>query len=176
MWLPLLCSCNPISSFFMAETILVPTDLRVASLNTLKLALELIDDDRVHVILVYAQYANDSITDLLFNSPKKRLNSLITAEFKEALEILRNRFEAKLLNGIDVEIYSGYNSNALGNFIDAFGVTQIFIPKTYRLALANKKAFDITPMLRKTKLPVFELAWGNHHATTEQEQLTTLFT
>lgn len=159
----------------MAETILVPTDLRVASLNTLKLALELIDDNRIHVILVYAQYTGDSITDLLFNSPKKRLNNLVTPEFKEALEILRNCFEAKLLNGIDVEMYSGYNANALGNFIEAFGVTKIFIPKNYTLQPAHKMAFDITPMLKKIELPVFELEWDSGRVESEEQQLIALF-
>ncbi|MBP7642450.1 MAG: hypothetical protein KA767_03880, partial [Saprospiraceae bacterium] len=68
----------------MQKRILIPTDFNVESLNTMKRALERVDDGDVEVILFYSEYLSDSITEMLFYNPEKRLNELITPVFEEA--------------------------------------------------------------------------------------------
>jgi hypothetical protein len=159
----------------MAQTILVPTDLRVASLNTLKLALEFLDGGPVRAVLMYAEYLDDSITDLLFYSRKTKISNSVSSEYREALEILRNRFEAKLLGNIVIERFHGYNSNALNNFIDANKIDMVFIPKSYQLKTTSKSTNPI-PLLNKLKLSVYQMEWhADNSNITEREQLTALF-
>ena len=68
----------------MVKNILVPIDFQVASLNTMKLALEDREDCEVRVILMYSEFLTDSISDLLFYSPHKIIDAKLTPEFKEA--------------------------------------------------------------------------------------------
>ena len=161
----------------MVQTILVPTDLRVASLNTLKLALEFLNGVDVRVVLMYAEdLKSSSITDLLFYSRRTRIGNAVSAEFKEALEILQNRFEAKLSGNIIIERFHGYTVSALNNFIDANRIEMVFVPKTYQLVI-NQKSYNPLPLVKKLKLPLHYMEWNaNYSDLTEREQLTALFT
>lgn len=157
----------------MVKNILVPIDFRVASLNTLKLALEFCKDQKVNAVLMYAQHLDDSITELMFYSKYKRIKALQSSEFVEAIEIIRNRFEEKLID-IRIELFHGNNASFLSNFLRANKIEEIFIPKNYELKLI-KHAFNPIPIIKKAKLPVVELEWIHSNNKTEQEQLTALF-
>ena len=157
----------------MKKTILIPIDFRVASLNTLKLALEPYSEDVIEVILLYAEYLGDSITELLFYTPKKIVSTHITPEFKEALEIIRNRFEGKL-KYINIELFHGYTTSAMKNFLEANAVDEIYIAKNYQLK-ESKNSFDPTPFLKKSHYKVIEVSIENDFDRTEHEQLVALF-
>lgn len=159
----------------MTETILVPIDFRVASLNTLKLALESCSGRQVQVVLMYAETVDDSISELLFYTPDKKIKDLTTPEFKEALEVLKNRFEGTIAGGIIFRLFHGRTAAAFFNFAKANGIDTVFIPKTYPLALPLK-AFDPTPLIRKSAIPFREVGWEIGRTATEQEQIITLFT
>jgi hypothetical protein len=62
----------------MPKRILIPIDFSVESLNTLKRALDGLGDTHVEVILMYAEYLSDSITELLFYSPDDKRKELVT--------------------------------------------------------------------------------------------------
>lgn len=158
---------------FMAETILIPTDFCVASLNTLKRALERSDNRKFNVILVYSEYLNTSISDLLFYSPNKSIDTRLSFEFKEALQIIKNRFEENISN-IKIQLFHGYSTQFLNNFLESNTIDKIFIPKNYKLKI-DKKSFDPIPLLKKTKFPIIEIDWDVVTASTEQEQLIALF-
>jgi len=157
----------------MVKTILVPIDFRVASLNTLKLALESSSEIHIAAILIYAEHLNDSITDLLFYKPRRIINSLLSPEFKEALEILKNRYEGKLID-IEIKLFHGVNKNYLNNFLEANKVTHIYVPKDYKLK-TSARSFDPLQILKKSDLPIFEMQWINSNNQSEQEQLSSLF-
>jgi nucleotide-binding universal stress UspA family protein len=155
----------------MTKTILVPTDLQVASLRTLKVALEHGEESPSLVILLYAELLTDSISNLLFYSPDKLIDSKITDEFREALEILKNRF-GKKIGSISIRLFHGHNSRAMNNFLEANGVDHIFIPSTYKLK-TNIRAFDPIPMIRRSAVPFTEITWDRSHPG-KQDQLTSL--
>ncbi len=157
----------------MKKTILIPIDFRVASLNTLKLALEPYSEDTIEVILLHAEYLNDSITELLFYTPKKIVSSYMTNEFKEALEIIRNRFEGKI-KYINIELFHGYNTNAMRNFLEANHVDEIYIAKNYQLK-QTKNAFDPTPLLKKSNYNVIEVTIEHDFEKAPYEHLISLF-
>jgi nucleotide-binding universal stress UspA family protein len=139
----------------MANTILVPIDFQVESLHTLKEALALNKSQPTRVVLLYAEYLGDSITELLFYSPEKVLQNRMTPEFTEALEIIKNRFEGSLTD-VSIKVFHGVNTNALANFCDAIGIDSIYIPATYKLK-TPKRAFNPVPHLKKSALPVTEV-------------------
>ncbi len=157
----------------MTKTILVPIDFRVASLNTLKLALEPYSEDPIEVILMYSEYLDDSITELLFYTPNKTVANHITPAFKEALEIIKNRFEGKIKH-ISIELFHGYNKNAIKTFLEANKVDEIYLAKNYQLR-TSKRAFDPTSLLKKSSYKIIEVNINNDIEQTEHEQLIALF-
>ncbi len=159
----------------MAETILIPIDFRVASLNTLKLALESYGEEQVKVVLMYSETLDESITELLFYSPDKKIKDLHTPEFKEALEVIKNRFSGKLLGDITILLFHGHTAAAFNHFAKANNIDRVFIPKSYQLA-PPRKAFDPTPLIRKSTVSFREMGWESNCNFTEHEQLITLFT
>jgi hypothetical protein len=157
----------------MAKTILVPIDFRIVSLNTLKIALESHQYEAIRVVLLYAEHLDDSISDFLFYSPHRTIHSLITPEFKEALEIIKNRFEDSLRN-IKIELFHGRTSNAMCSFLDAHNIDEIYVPKNHEFN-TTKKAFNPVPLLKKSQYPIFEIPLESMSTQTEHGQLLELF-
>lgn len=158
----------------MQKTLLVPTDFSVPSLNALRLALEQVEEDQsVDVVLMYAEWLDDSITELLFYSPKKRIESLKSAVFEEALMILQNRFENRIAS-IRIELFHGYNTSAFHNFAQANQIDQVVILQDYTFKPA-KRGFDPSPLIKKSKLPIQYLVWKDQGTYFEENQLQLLF-
>lgn len=157
----------------MQKAILIPTDFQVESLNTLKLALNKNDGHEVSVCLVYCEYQSDSITELLFYSPNKRIKALAGAEFNEALAIIKNRF-SKTLTNLYIDLFHGHNSNALAAFLEARRVQEIYIPQNYTLK-STKNSFDPLPLLKKVQLPIYTMEWSSEINLSSQGNLGALF-
>jgi hypothetical protein len=157
----------------MERTILIPIDFKIESLNTLKLALNSIENEHANVVLMYAEYLTDSITELLFYSPKKTIKSLKSPEFEEAISIIKNRYET-VIRSIEIELFHGYNVNAFKEFVEAKKIDTIYIPKNYSLRLP-KNGFDPIPLIKKSKLSYQEMGWETSTYTSEQLQLNALF-
>lgn len=157
----------------MSNTILIPTDLSIASLNTLKIALERDYETPPNVVLMYSEYLSDSISDLLFYSHSKLLKARISDSFKEALEIINNKFKHKI-DSINIKCYHGLNNQALNNFLIANQVSQIFIPQNYRLKTLGK-SFNPIDMLKASSVPIAIVNWDVKNSQSDQEQLISLF-
>jgi hypothetical protein len=157
----------------MKRTILIPIDFKIESLNTLKLALNSIKDEHTEVVLMYAEYLTDSITELLFYTPKKTIKSLISPEFEEAISIIRNRYETTILS-IEIKVFHGYTVNAFREFIEARKIETVYIPKSYSLRI-SENGFDPIPLIKKSKLPYQEIGWETNTYASEQIQLNALF-
>jgi hypothetical protein len=155
----------------MATTILIPTDFCVESLNTLKLALRSLENERVNVILMYSEILPDSITELLFYNSKDTIKKLKTAEFEEALAVIKNRYESKLIS-VEFEVFQGTTSRILRNFVEANDVDHIFIPKNYRFRL-TENGFNPISAIKKSKLPYDEIEWRD--SSVDELQLSALF-
>lgn len=157
----------------MTVTVLVPIDFSVASLNTLKLALESNKDSGVRAILLYAELLSDSITEMLFYSPEKIIEKKQTNEFREALEILNNRYKHHE-NEIIIRFLHSYDKNYLISLLEANRVDKIYLPKNYVLKTRGA-SFNPIPLLKSTQFPIYETEWETSTNKSEQEQLAALF-
>lgn len=155
------------------KTILIPIDFTIASLYTLRQALEHYETTQVKIVLMYADRLNDSITDLLFDSSYKKILTYTSPEFQEALYILKNRFET-LVQSIRIEMFHGNNVNAFKNFIGGNHINMIYIPKGYDLKLKSK-GFDPIPLIKKSRMPFQEIEWISRSNNTDPDQLNSLF-
>lgn len=157
----------------MYKTILVPIDFSVASLNTLKIALENNKEFRVRAILMYAELLGDSIPDLLFYSHDKIVKANLTSPFSEALSILQNRYSGAFYDYV-IKVFHGYNKSAFNVFGEINKVDEIYIPKSYKLK-SLKRAFDPIPIIKGGVFPIMEADWKSSPLDSEQEQLTSFF-
>jgi hypothetical protein len=80
----------------MVKKILIPTDFKIESLNTLKYSLEERKQEKSSVILMYSAYNSDSITDLLFYNPTKIVEALVSSNFNDAINIIKNTYETSI--------------------------------------------------------------------------------
>lgn len=158
----------------MLKTILVPIDFRVSSLNTLKYALEKSSGEPHRVMLIYAEYLEDSISELLFYRPESKIASKITPEFRNALEVLRNRFEYQIVD-LEIKLFHNRSRRGLRRFVENNNVEAIYIPKTYKLKMP-KKAFDLVTIIRQTFVDYQEIDWPQDYSvTSEKDHLEHLF-
>ena len=156
----------------MVKNILIPTDFCVASLNTLKQAMEVDGTQDISVVLAYAEYLSDSEMDLLFYSPSKIINEKLRPEFKEAIEILRNRYSN--LKKISIKLFHGNSLGYLENFISANNIAEIYLPKSYRFRTQGR-SFDPVKLFRQSSVRVVEKDWEQYLNKSEQEHLIALF-
>ena len=157
----------------MDKKILIPIDFRIESLNTLKYALEERKQEKSTVILMYSEHISDSITELLFHDPSKKIKSLASADFNDATAILINTYESSL-HALKIELFNGINKNAFLNFYEAHGIDLIYLPKDYCLK-PHKNGFDPIPLIKKSKVEYKEVAWASDRPTTNKDELTQLF-
>lgn len=155
------------------KTILVPTDFRVASLNTPKLALELIDEPTVNIVLLHCQTLDNSITELLFYSPNRIINDLTTPDFNDAVSIMRNRFEHKIGN-LRIELFHGHAQSTFDTLLETLRIDLVFVSESYRLHLPNR-AFDPWPYIDRCPVPHHKIGSHWQSAMPEADKLENLF-
>lgn len=157
----------------MEKTILIPIDFKVESLNTLKLAIQENSSQKIHAVLLYTGTLTNSITELLFYSQREIIKSLLTAEFEQALSIIKNRYET-ILQSVSIQLLHGNNQSSMNRFLHANAVDEIFIPQTYQLHTGSN-GFDPLPLLRSSLLPVHNVNWKHSINLTGANQLDALF-
>jgi hypothetical protein len=154
------------------NTLIIPIDFKVASLLTLRYALEQETEFPVRVILLHSTFLDDSISKLLFYSPSKLISNRMSNEFSEGIEILKNHFEGKI-HSLHIRLLHSNNLSYFQNFTDQNLVSKIYIPKSYKLKTEGRD-FNPIALFRKSGLPLIELQWENSQAG-ENEQLNLLF-
>ena len=157
----------------MVKKILIPTDFKIESLNTLKYSLEERKQEKSSVILMYSAYNSDSITDLLFYNPTKIVEALVNSNFNDAINIIKNTYETSI-HSFKIELFHGLNLNAFLNFYESHGIDLVYLPKDYCLK-PYKNGFDPIPLIKKSKVQYSEVAWTGDQGISNKDELNQLF-
>jgi hypothetical protein len=157
----------------MVKKILIPIDFRTESLNTLKYALEEQKQEKSSIILMYSVFSSDSISELLFYNPSKIIEALVSSNFNDAINIIKNTYESSL-HSLIIELFHGLNINAFLSFHEAHGIDLVYLPRDYNLK-PHKNGFDPIPVIIKSKVQYREVAWTSDHHTTNNDELNQLF-
>lgn len=158
----------------MIKTVLIPTDFSIESLNLFKHASQEANDGAINVIFFHGVSLNFSITDLLFYSKKALVASLSNNDFHNACEIITNKFASRIYS-TRIEIFTGTKQHAFEQFVEANRVNEILIPKEYTFKFSDSRSFDPTPFVKKSSLPVKEVAWTRSTSVPEKNLLAELF-
>jgi hypothetical protein len=156
----------------MKRTILIPTDFSIESLNLFKYAAQQAIES-LDIVLIHGLHLSDSILDLLFHNRTSSISKLTNSDFDDACRILCNKYASKI-NSMRIEIFSGFTNSAFQNFLEGNRITDIVVPKTYKLLLTGK-SFDLLPYIRAGKLPIQEVDWQPVANSPERNQLAEIF-
>lgn len=155
------------------KTVLIPIDFTIESLNTVKIAIEENKHESVHVILMYAENLTSSISELLFYSSPKVIQSHLSPQFSEALSILKNTYETTI-KSMRIVLFHGYNKQSFINFHEGLKVNSVYFPMNYKLSI-KKKGFDPIPLIKKSNIAYKEVAWPFDNLPSEPDELNQLF-
>jgi hypothetical protein len=137
--------------------LLIPVDLKVSSLKTLKLALEMEDQAKLRVILLFPRSLSDSITELLFFSEFKVIQQNMTKEFIEGLEVLRNRYRNSI-SGIDIRLLAFDNLRYFKALTEHNKIEKIYYPTMYRLNSGGAN-INIIDLIKRSELKLVPCEW-----------------
>jgi len=158
----------------MKKTILIPTDFTVQSLNVLKNILtNSAPKSNFDIILLHGLSLSDSIRDLLFFSKSQQLESLVSLEFEEAIEVLNNKFDSQI-SSLTIDLFTGYNLTSFNNYLEGKKVAQIYISEN-ALKKTNSKSFDLLPFIKKCSVPVLSVDTKTASDTIEREKIADVF-
>jgi hypothetical protein len=157
----------------MVKKILIPIDFKIESLNTLKYCLEERKLEKSSIILMYSAYSGDSITEILFYNPGKIVEALVSSNFNDAINIIKNTYESSF-DSFKIELFHGLNTKAFLNFYNAHGIDLVYLPKDYCLK-PYKNGFDPIPLIKKSKVEFREVAWSSENDLADKDDLNKLF-
>lgn len=138
----------------MTRNILIPTDFTIRSLKLVNAAVQEFGNCPLHITLVHATEPDDSISGLLMLHKRQPLHQLYTEEFREACEVLKNKF-ASSVKSIKVELYYGSGRGYCRNFLEARKIDAVLLPEDFTLGMPSRYSRDIQPDLKKSGYPVF---------------------
>jgi hypothetical protein len=153
----------------MRKTILIPTDFTITPLLLLKHA-AVNANEELDVIFLHSTLLSDSITDLLFYSPRKILDAAITKEFREGCSVMQNKYTTQIKT-IGFEIFSGKNAEAFRNLAEANRVDEVWVAQNYSLQ-RNRNVIDPVPLIIKSGVPLREIDLGLSELIPEKDLLS----
>lgn len=158
----------------MKKTILIPTDFSVQSLNVLKSILNVnASNDTYDIILLHGFNLSDSIMDLLFFSKSQQINSLSSPEFKEACEVIKNKF-ASQINSITMDLFSGYTVSSFNSYIETNKVDEI-ITSNLEPSFNHKNSFNLLRFIKKCKINPITINPSIHAVSPEKGKVAEVF-
>lgn len=157
----------------MRTTILIPTDFTSVPLLLLKQA-AMNSDHELDVVFMYSTSLTDSITDLLFYSPKKILDKAINKEFSEGCSIMMNKYPNKI-RSIRYELFHAATTESFNMLVKVNKVDEVWLPQDYSFA-QHGSSFDPTAYIMKSKVPVHEVAVQVSTRVVEHDLIAQLLT
>jgi hypothetical protein len=160
----------------MTKTVLIPSNFEINSLKLLKnyLTNDLSKDDKVNIILLKGINLTSSITDLLFFSKKKLIQSHASSEFNDGCNVIKNKFDHQI-NSIRKDIFTGYNGAAFNNYLEANNIDLAILPSKPFPKERSRKSFDIVPFIEKSKLKIKEIDVQDVHESFEKGDISEIF-
>lgn len=146
------------------QHLLIPTDFSIQSLQAVHAAVAASDRDKMKITLFHLLAMPTEISELVFRSMRSKHYEMITDDFKEACEILQNRYGTKL-EAIHIRFGFGSTVAYLKNYLEGSGVDKVVVCKDVTLGRPSGRSVDMLPLLHKTGFPLSVIPRYTEHAT-----------
>jgi hypothetical protein len=119
--------------------VLMPTDFSENSLKQLDTFIQNYEGEGFKCVLMFSDFLDDSITDLLFYNQTKFLNEKMPKIFKTKFEEIKVKYATKCR--INILPFHGFTKNAFKNFLEGNDISNCFVPKNleYKMVVNPKK-------------------------------------
>lgn len=138
------------------RNILVPTDLSIRSLGVIHNAVAHFDKEPLRVVLMHTLHMPGSILDLMMLSRRSSHYKLVTDDFRDACEIIRNKY-ASNIQKLEITFMLGNTVSLLRNHLDFHEIDTIVCPETDDFTMPSKESFNPATLIRKSKHEVLYL-------------------
>ncbi len=157
------------------KNILVPTDFSVQSLQLVHQIVKSNPRGQVRIYLVHMLKMPTDIMDLLFLK-KHQLYQYVPDSFKQAIEMLKNKYPAQI-EWMGVEFYYGSSVSILNDVLESRRIDEGCILRGYKYGLPLAQSVDMKPLLNRSKAIVLEIpVLGKVSQVGEANFLSALFT
>ncbi|MBK7884605.1 MAG: hypothetical protein IPJ81_13105 [Chitinophagaceae bacterium] len=158
------------------KKILIPTDFTVKSLILVRETIEQATEEKIQIVLVHGIQPPSSITELLFFSKSKLINSLQTEEFINACKLIKSKYQSRI-SSMYVDIIMGNNRSYFHNYLTGNQIDEIYFPLNYKMAVKHPLSFDIIHLLKKCpiKSTALDCLQNPVNINAETEQISDLF-
>jgi hypothetical protein len=126
--------------------VLMPTDFSENSLKQLDTFIQNYEGEGFECVLMFSDFLDDSITDLLFYSQTKFLKEKMPENFTATFEKIKEKYAAKCR--ISIVPFHGFTTNAFKYFLEANDISNCFVPKN----LEYKIGVNPIKFITKSKL------------------------
>ena len=124
----------------------MPTDFSENSLNQLDTFIQNYEGEGFECVLMFSDFLDDSITDLLFYSQTKFLKEKMPENFEATFEKIKEKYAAKCR--ISIVPFHGFTTNAFKYFLEGNDISNCFVPKN----LEYKIGVNPIKFITKSKL------------------------
>lgn len=135
--------------------VLIPTDFSIRSLRVIHSVVEKFGHEPLTIVMMHALKMPTSIVDLMMLSRRSAHADLITADYKDACEIMRNKY-ASTIKDLKTEFLFGNTSGVFRNFLQYQNIDVIAYAPKEEFRLAGKDSYDPGKLILKSKYPVYQ--------------------
>lgn len=132
------------------KTLLIPTDLELASLKCLPEVTNRYYPEKLNIVLVHMIKMTDSITELLMLSRRTSEHKKLTPEFISTFTDFQEN-HSDVIEHIRVEFFYGSTVSAFKNFLEANGIEEVINIKNYSFKLPTKQSIDPSDLINKCR-------------------------
>jgi hypothetical protein len=141
--------------------VLIPTDFSIRSLRVIHNVIERYGNEPLTIVMMHALRMPTSITDLMMLSRRSAHYDLITDDYKDACEIIRNKYASSIAN-LKTEFLFGNTSAVFRNFLQYQNIDVIVCAANSEFRLAGKDSYNPISLINKSKYPVYHVPLKQH--------------
>ena len=133
--------------------ILIPTDFSIQSLRVVHHAVETFGAEPLSITLMHALHMPASIMDLMMLSRRSAHYDLITPDYKDACEIIRNRY-ASSIKEMKTAFLMGDTNGVFRNFLLYHNIDAIVCAENNAFRAAGTDSYNPARLIKNSKYPV----------------------
>lgn len=137
--------------------ILIPTDFSIRSLRVVHGVVERFGGEPLNIVLMHTIEMPGSIMDLMMLSRRSSHYDLITADYKDACEIIKNKY-ASTIHSLKTEFMIGKGQRLFRNFLLYHNIDAIACAAKDEFRKAGPDSYNPAELIRKSKYPVHHIA------------------
>lgn len=155
------------------KNILIPTDFSLRSLSYVHSIVAQHPYEPVNIILMHALQMPDSLFDLITYTRNSRHLELISNDFQDGCEIIRNKYSTAI-HQLKIEFFHGNTRAALRNFLLAQNIDLIIQPADHDFNAPSKRSYDPEKLIAKCNYPKMKIQLQRQPLVTGKSTISAL--